>query len=382
MDHVVTDKNGGKTLPHIGQPRVLVAPLDWGLGHATRCIPVIHELLAQGAEPWLAGEKAQEQLLRSEFPQLQFLHLAGYRIRYSKTSAGLIWKMIRQVPKMRNAIQYENEWLKKMIAKYRFAAVISDNRYGLYNEKIPCVFITHQLQIKSAAGKWTEALLQKSNYRYIERFSTCWVPDESGEPNLGAALSHPKQMPRVPVKYCGVLTRMNKTEAVEEKGHLLIILSGPEPQRTLLENKIVEEISEYPGTVTVVRGLPGGAHLIPSTNGINFYNHLPAMELNKEMERAEWVISRSGYSTVMDAVYLRKKCIFIPTPGQTEQEYLSESLLMKKVAYSTKQKNFSLRKALQAANNFQYELPRLEKHDRLKELVGSLLHQSAIPALG
>ena len=141
-----------------GKPRILIAPLDWGLGHATRCIPIVRELLKQNCDVWLAGEGAQEHLLKTEFPELPFLQLPGYRIEYAKTARGLIWKMIQQGPKMRRAILYEHQWLKKMVAQHHLDGVISDNRFGLYHSAIPCIFITHQLRIKSTAGKWTEKL--------------------------------------------------------------------------------------------------------------------------------------------------------------------------------------------------------------------------------
>jgi hypothetical protein len=264
MNQGLPEKNGGKL-------RILVAPLDWGLGHASRCIPVIRELLVQGAEVWLAGEGAQEQLLKTEFPALPFLHLYGYRIRYSKNAAGLFWKMIQQSPKIRRAIRYEHDWLEKEISEHGFDAVISDNRYGLYHSSIPCIFITHQLTIKSPLGAWTEKIIQKRNYTYINHFNECWVPDAAGENNLAGALSHPDKKPTVPVKYIGLLSRFEKNETSEIKNHLLVILSGPEPQRSIFENKIIEEISHYNGTAAIVRGLPGEASIIPSTNMIKFY---------------------------------------------------------------------------------------------------------------
>ena len=341
-DHVLTGKNGGKA-------RILVAPLDWGLGHATRCIPIIHELIKQGAEPFLAGERAQEELLRSEFPQLQFIPLTGYRVLYSKTASGLVWKMMRQVPQLQNAIRMEQEWLQKAIRKYQLKAVISDNRYGLYNENVPCVFLTHQLLIKTGTGKWIERLLQKKNYRYIKRFSECWVPDQPGESNLAGELSHPRLLPQIPVKYCGLLTRMIHKGLPEKKGHLLIILSGPEPQRTIFENKIIDQLSYYAGSATVVRGLPGNQNLVPSTNMIRFYNHLPSEDLNKEMEQAEFIVSRSGYSTLMDVMTLQKKCVFVPTPGQTEQEYLARYHAGKNGCNYMLQNSFNLNVALNIA---------------------------------
>ena len=138
-----------------GVPRILVAPLDWGLGHATRCIPVIYELISQGAEVWIAGEGAPVVLLKNEFPNLHFLPLRGYRIRYANSRIGLLWTIIRQVPSILKSIKKENTWLRKVVEDYRFDAVISDNRYGLYHPSVPSVFITHQLQIKSPFGKFS-----------------------------------------------------------------------------------------------------------------------------------------------------------------------------------------------------------------------------------
>jgi UDP-N-acetylglucosamine:LPS N-acetylglucosamine transferase len=135
----------------------------------------------------------------------------------------------------------------------------------------------------------------------------------------------------------------------------LISLSGPEPQRTLLENKIIHDIGHYNGTATIVRGLPGETTLIPSTNDIRVYNHLPAAEMNKEIQRAEYVISRSGYSSVMDMVIMEKRSVLVPTPGQTEQEYLAKYLNGKKIALCISQKEFALQDALLKASRFEYK---------------------------
>src|SRR5436190_11979509 len=292
--------------------RILVAPLDWGLGHATRCIPIIQHLLKADVEVWLAGEGAQEKLLADEFPDLPFLSLHGYRIRYARSAIGLVKNILFQAPKIVKAIRNENKWLAKMIDEHHFDAVISDNRYGLYHQNTPCIFITHQLKIKSPLGKWTERILQKRNYKYINQFTECWVPDIDDEYGLAGELSHPFKKPVIPIHYIGWLSRLNTVSVNiinETKDHLLIILSGPEPQRSLLEDKIIKEIANYRGTATIVRGLPTSPSLIPSTSMIHFYNHLPAEELNKEMQKAEYIISRSGYSTIMDIIKLKKKSI-------------------------------------------------------------------------
>jgi len=342
----------GKT----GSVKVLVAPLDWGLGHATRCIPVIYELLSQDAEVWLAGEGAQEALLKREFPELTFLYLRGYRMRYGNSRSGLLKAIVLQVPGMLSAIKNEHAWLQRAVAEHHFDAVISDNRFGLYHPAIPCVFLTHQLRIKNPFGKWSGNLLQNRNYRFINRFSECWIPDEEGEKNLAGELSHPSKKPALPIHYIGFLSRMKNQPPCEQKGKLLISLSGPEPQRTIFENIIIRDIVHYHGRATIVRGLPGDANLIPSTNDIHFFNHLPTAEMNNEMEKAEFVIARSGYSTIMDIAALGKKSILVATPGQPEQEYLAKYLAQKKFAIRVKQEQFSLGSVLERAAHFEYQI--------------------------
>ena len=348
--------------------RILVAPLDWGLGHATRCIPIIKELALHGCEITLAGEGAQEILLKKEFPALQFLSLPGYRIQYAGGGYKMAWKILRQIPELRKTIQNEKKWLKKNVIEFGFDAVISDNRYGLYHKNIPCVFITHQLLIKSP-WKWTEKIIQKQNYSFINQFTECWIPDNEGPDNFAGALSHPAQMPNRPVYYTGPLSRFRSTGLPEKPNYLLIILSGPEPQRSIFENIIISQISDYKGTATIVRGLPGTPSLIPSTDSIHFYNHLCAEELNIEMEKAAFVIARSGYSTLMDAMALNKKCILVPTPGQTEQEYLAKYFAKKGYSIFTSQTNFSLNEALIRATNFSYNLPFANSGNKLKQSI-------------
>jgi UDP-N-acetylglucosamine transferase subunit ALG13 len=290
--------------------------------------------------------------------------------------------MIRQSPRILKAISAEHKWLRDVISDYQPDAVISDNRYGLYHPKIKSIFITHQLQIKSSAGKWGDKLLQKRNYKFINRFTECWVPDVAGNDNLSGELSHPLKMPAVPVKYIGPLSRFSKKEIGEKKGHLLLLLSGPEPQRSKLEEILIHEILHYNETATVVRGLPGNKTFIPSTGMLQFYNHLPADELNREMQKAEFIISRSGYSTVMDAMALHKKCIFIPTPGQTEQEYIGKYLMSKRIALCVPQKNFSLTSVLEAARNFQFNIPVVVNDSLLSEAVTGLMSQLPVTDFG
>ena len=200
----------------------------------------------------------------------------------------------------------------------------------------------------------SENFLQKWNYKLINKFNECWIPDKEGENNLAGELSHPHRLPSIPVKYIGSQSRFNNLNIEVDKDHILIILSGPEPQRTIFENKIIEEIVNYPGTATIVRGLPGEKNIVPSTNTIHFYNHLITEDMNIEMMKAEFIIGRSGYSTIMDIAALDKRSILVPTPGQTEQEYLANHLMEKRLAYCVGQKKFSLSKVISEARRFDY----------------------------
>ena len=175
-------------------PKILVAPLDWGLGHATRCIPIVHQLLKHHCNVLLAGEGNVKALLQQAFPQLPFLNLPGYRIQYASSGWGLAVKIVAQIPTLLSAIKAEQAWLQKVVETEQINAVISDNRYGLHHPAIHSVFITHQLRIQ-APLTIAEDLLQQMAYRYINQFDECWVPDEEGEPNLAGNLSHPSTLP-------------------------------------------------------------------------------------------------------------------------------------------------------------------------------------------
>lgn len=328
---------------------MLVAPLDWGLGHATRCIPLIHGLLDAGMEVVLAAEGAPAALLSREFPTLECLPLFGYRAMYSRRRWALPFTLLMQSPRLFRIIRKEREWLAHVIDTHHIDLVISDNRYGLYSKKIPCIFITHQLTIKAQFG-WLENILQKINYRFINRFTCCWVPDAAGGENLAGILSHPEKLPLVPVHYIGILARF-APQQIQQKFDLCIVLSGPEPQRTLLEEKIAPALISAEGKVSLVRGKPGAGGMIALGPHVTVYNHLPTEDLQQLVLQSQLIVSRSGYTTVMEMVALGKKMLLIPTPGQTEQEYLAERLKRMGVCHAAKQHGLDLAKELMAARS-------------------------------
>lgn len=359
------------------KPCVLVAPLDWGLGHTTRCIPIINRLCAAGCRVIVAGSEMSQVILRSEFHNLLFLPLPGYRIRYAASRAGMYFSLAAQLPKMFRAIRREQEWLKEVIREHKVDAVVSDNRYGLYHPKVHSVFITHQLQIQSGMGKVADTWLRGLHYRMIRKFDTCWVPDTGQEPNLSGILSHPQQIPEMPLLYLGPLSRFHAQQEDLLPHYLLILLSGPEPQRSILEKKLLQQAKDIQNPVLFVRGLPGQTSVPHVPYHINIVNHLPSQTLQKAIASAAFVVARTGYSSVMELMLQQKKCILVPTPGQTEQLYLARHLMQTRQALCVRQDKFHLSHALELAESFPYQLPVYENGGGLQAAVDQLLRDVA-----
>jgi uncharacterized protein (TIGR00661 family) len=356
---------------------VLVAPLDWGLGHATRCIPIVRELLNAGCEVIIAAEGKQKLLLQEAFPSVTFLQLAGYHVTYSSISKLTMLKLILQIPRILSSIRLEHQWLKEKIGLHNIDLVISDNRYGLYSIKVPSIFITHQLLIKTSLGYIADRLLQYLNYRFIKRFSVCWVPDYKDAPCLAGDLSHPSQLPATPLEYIGPITRFHKYQKDAEEKHLLFLLSGPEPQRSILEILILKQLESIQEPVILVRGLPGETADIRSTNSfLKIYNHLPSEELVKIIIHAAVVVCRSGYSSVMDLIPAGCRCAFIPTPGQPEQVYLAKYLSSKRICLAYDQQSFSIEKLKADLIHFAPQMPAFPG-DMYKAVIRKTLHQPA-----
>ncbi|HXB12299.1 MAG TPA: glycosyltransferase [Bacteroidia bacterium] len=322
--------------------RILVSPLDWGLGHATRCIPIIKHLLDSNIEVVLAADGYGLVILREEFPSLDFVELKGYRVWYSSfLPAGAAIAL--QVPKINRAIAREHRELESIISTKNINAVISDNRYGLYTDKVPCIIITHQLNIQSPFAKGS---LRAKVMSHVQKFNACWIPDYEEGDDLSGSLSHP--LPNgLNAHYMGILSRFeSRADRKEMKYDLLVLLSGPEPQRTILEKKVIKQVKEIGNLrVLVVQGKPG-ATAVNVNDRIQVVPYLNKNELLENIVSSKAILARPGYTTLMDlAVIGGKRAIFIPTPGQTEQEYLAMYLESEEIAVSFSQSKFSLKEA-------------------------------------
>ncbi len=324
--------------------RILVAPLNWGIGHATRCIPIINALISHNYEVVIAADSRPLHLLTTEFPNLEMIRFSGYDIKYPKFLPMSI-SMLLQSPKILLALKKEHQLLEKIIEDYAIDGVISDNRYGLYNKKVPAVFITHQLQIQSP---YFSNFIKDFNYKYINKFDACWVMDDE-KINLAGDLSKPRILPSN-TTYIGTQSRFEKWEE-EKKYDFLAIVSGPEPQRTIVEKGLIKALKDREEKSIIVLGKPE-LNTSEQLGNLTIKSHLSAKDLNTAILQSELIICRPGYSTIMDLAKLEKKAFFIPTPGQTEQEYLAENFMQEGICFAQKQSEFDLEKVISESTNY------------------------------
>jgi len=310
------------------KPRVMVCPLNWGLGHASRCIPVIRKLQQSGFDVTAAADGRSLALLKEECEDVSFITLSGFSPRFSLGNT-LIFRIPVWLVSLAWHTYKEHRALQGLVADNKIDLVISDNRFGLFTRKARCVFITHQVMFKTPRFlRFMEAMLYRINRFFIQKFDECWIPDLPGTENLSGDLSHKYPLPKNAC-FIGLLSRFQRdkfSETVADK-NILALLSGPEPQRSIFEGLILDWLKESNHSATIVRGTPSETAGARFPENIRQFNHMMTGELALNIRNAGFVICRSGYSTLMDLAVLGKKpVLLIPTPGQTEQEYLARRL--------------------------------------------------------
>ncbi|OMP32616.1 glycosyltransferase [Mangrovimonas sp. DI 80] len=327
--------------------RILVMPLNWGLGHATRCIPIIRALIAHNFEPIIASDGDALALLRKEFPNLESLELPSYKIHYAKKGQWFKLKLIANAPNILKAIQNENKMVDQIIATRKIDGIISDNRLGAYSKKVPSVIISHQLRVLSGNTTWFSTRMHQS---YIKKYNECWVPDGLKSPNLSGQLGHVDNF-EIPLRYLGPISRFEKQDS-KDVYDIMVLLSGPEPQRTLLEEKVLALFKDQSIKTVFIKGVMDEQQTCEQMGNMTIYNYMSSDQLEATIHQSSLIVSRSGYTTVMDLAKLGKKAFFIPTPGQFEQEYLAKRLDSQKLVPYCKQDDFNLEQ-LQRVNAYQ-----------------------------
>jgi len=341
-----------------GMPRVMVCPLDWGLGHASRCIPIIRELVSQSADVVIAADGYALLLLKDEFPDLPTYFLKGYRINFSaRLPLGI--KLVINLPRILTRVITEHYQLTELARKHNIDIIISDNRYGLWNRNIHSILITHQPNIipPKFLG-FSASFLRWVTRCFMKKYDECWIPDASGPVNISGNLSHGYSLPKN-TTFIGPLSRFDKyasnvasyneelrNQLLSNNYDVIALLSGPEPQRSQLEDILKQQLSESPVKSLLLKGITGTKNSIVQTNNLTILDHLSTATLHSILKKGPVVICRGGYSTLMDLAFTGNKVICIPTPGQTEQEYLAKKGKRENQLVYAKQSDFSISKDL------------------------------------
>lgn len=311
-----------------------------------RCVPLIQALESLGAEVLLASDGAALHLLRAEFPHLPTFELPSYRIRYD--TYNMVWNIARQLPRIVWAVRAEQAATEQLVAEHGIHGIISDNRYGCFSQQANSVMLTHQPtpRIPSFLLNWPAQMVLR---RALAKFDAVWVPDAPGEPNLSGQLSHGE--PAHPnTQFVGILTRM-KSYLREREYDVAVVLSGPEPQRSVLENRLMEQAMSLPQDFIFIQGKPQTKQHYRVGENIEVVSYLTSKDLNDVLMASRIIVCRSGYSSIMDLAVLGKKAILVPTPGQTEQEYLAQILADQNLFLAQHQDKINLEEGIHKLGN-------------------------------
>ncbi|MFM7838856.1 MAG: glycosyltransferase [Chitinophagaceae bacterium] len=357
--------------------KILYTILDWGLGHTTRSIPLIRYLQSLGFEVIVAGTPTQVQTLQAECPGIYIESLRGHSVRLGRSRSLTQLSLLVQLPKWLWGILCEYYAVQRLVHRLQPVLLVSDNRYGCYSKTIPSVLITHQLTLQTGLGKWVDRLANRLNCYLIGRFTQCWVPDENSQDNLAGMLSRKQDRLNIPTLYLGGLSRFQAcADDLSNKSGCLVILSGPEPQRSQLEQKILLQSREGQHPLTLIRGVPLNSTMPNVSASVKIFNRLDTTALQSLCCQANYVISRSGYSSLMDYARLGCRPILIPTPGQAEQEYLAKYFASRKWGLQILQEEFHLGSALELADRFPFQHPalRLDQYPQVVQAGLSLMN--------
>lgn len=309
---------------------ILICPLEWGLGHATRMIPIAKALRDMNNNIIIGSGDEHLALFRKEIPGLSYLSFSGFRPGYSRYLPQYL-SMFLKTPLLLYHIVREHLVLKKIIREHSVDIVISDNRFGLWNRKITSVYVTHMPLIPFPKPfrflEFSGILLHRF---IIKKYSLCFIPDLPGDLNVSGRLSHGLKLPGN-VRYTGILSRFNTNGQSDEVKiasfqHNTVILSGPEPQRGILKQKLTDILKDKLPITIILEGNPDKENGPVKSGNITYINHLLTPEMKEIISGSQSIITRSGYTTIMDLISLNCSALLIPTPGQTEQEYLAEYL--------------------------------------------------------
>ncbi|MBN1883306.1 MAG: hypothetical protein JW885_14150 [Deltaproteobacteria bacterium] len=349
---------------------MLISPLAWGLGHATRDIPIIKMLLEEGHSIGIVATGAPYELLEREYPDFDFYHITDYPSPY--TAEGFsVARVVALYPVMFRNIMRETRLVRKIIRREKYDLVISDNRFGIHDERVPSLFISHQIRY-SVPGyvEWVEKTSEWFNARYHSNFDRIIIPDNPPDvlPLSGKLGRADQDVTKRKAYYAGILSSIEKIDIPEDIDYLVSV-SGPKEQKEKFRDAVMSQITELPGRKVVLLGDPGGDVDERLDENTRIVSHASREEMTRLMNRASFIITRSGYTTVMELAELGgKKALFVPTPGQTEQEYLSDYYKKMGWFYSVSQKDLDLVRDVKRASGYPGLPPMSKSADNARRL--------------
>lgn len=304
---------------------LLFAVLDWGLGHATRSLPLINILVEQGYRITMASCPRVLGFLHSHFPQAAQLELPSYNVQYRWNNMAM--NVAMKAPDLIQALEEERNIIRELHEKTPFNAIISDARYGCFMPTVPSFFITHQVRIK-ARKKLTDTMANKVHRQWMKNFDEIWVPDVAQLPGIGGELSHAAMEQRR--FYLGPTSRFQLPIHKDENPTYdwLFLLSGPEPARSQLEQQLLYLAHSHPDQkfVMIRAHDTNRSESTPSDDHVHIMDYTNSKHLETLVRQSRQVLCRSGYSTLMDLSAWQTSAVLVPTPGQPEQLYLADHI--------------------------------------------------------
>lgn len=323
-----------------------------GLGHATRSLPIIRECLRRGMTMFIGSSGRSLIFLRREIRDACFIDLPDYGLHYSRRGVAP-GKMLGKLPALMNTFRHEHFLVEKLVRKHEIDVVFSDHRYGCYSGRVPCFFLSHQLRFATPGFlqpfEFVGAIF---NHWFHRKYSAVIIPDVGSRRGglISGRLS--KHKPSEHYRFAGILSSLTARSGLPPAIDVFVSISGPEPQRTVLENLVRRQIDQVPGRKVVALGRPESDMVEQPHPEVTIYHHLNREQMEIFFNRSALIVSRPGYSTLMELAELGKKALLIPTPGQTEQIYLANRLRQNGWLYSVSQQNFNLKFDLEKANTY------------------------------
>ena len=304
----------------IKHSRILLSPLNWGLGHVSRTVPIIQWLLANENEVIICCDESQERFYRNYFPEIWYVPHEGYPFKF-KGNGNWTLDILKTFSALHLFLKDEKRRVKDLVEKFNPDLIISDQRFGFISKKVKSVIISHQVNLP--VSNWN-LLARVWNRKLLSKFNEVWIPDTI-EQEFSGELSNGNLKNKHFIGNCSRFKNVLKENSMSKvkQYKYLGIISGPAPYNKQLLDLLIKkmELSNQKVVVIIPEELYDESLNSELITAISSPSHKEFIELLLE---SKIVISRAGYSTLMDLVETKNEGILIPTPGQAEQEYLSE----------------------------------------------------------